>query len=242
MKRITALLTGALAWVLLSLTAFAQSAAPAQPQPPDSFTAAEFSKLSREISEPGGYFMSDNFTSNETSYLHIVPKLRELVPTGGAYLGVGPEQNFTYIAKLRPRMVFLLDIRRQAVIQHTMYKALFHLSPTRTEFLARLLSKPLPVESKEPAKADAPKLIVPKADASIHDLLAFFDKLKATEEAYAANLAEIKKTIETEFQFPLSKDDLASLDYVYKNFRAEGLDISFRLDSGWNTYFPTFAN
>jgi hypothetical protein len=243
MKCFTALSLNAVIFALLSYAAFAQTVAPAAPQPLDSFTTAEFSKLSRELSEPGGYFMSDNFTSNETSYLHIVPKLRELCPTGGAYLGVGPEQNFTYIAKLRPRLVFLLDIRRQAVIQHMMYKAIFHLSPTRTEFLARLLSKPLPIEAKDPPKADAPKLATPKApkaDAAIHELLTFFDKLKATEEAYAANLAEIKKTIETEFQFPLNKEDQASLEYVYKNFRAEGLDISFRLDSGWNTYFPTF--
>ena len=41
-------------------------------------TAAEFSRLSREMSEDGGYFRSDNFTSNETSYLHVVDKLRQI--------------------------------------------------------------------------------------------------------------------------------------------------------------------
>src|SRR5262249_52829055 len=68
-------------------------------QPVDNLPAAEFAKLVRDISEDGGYFRSDNFTSNETSYLHIVGKLREQGATGGAYIGVGPEQNFTYIAK-----------------------------------------------------------------------------------------------------------------------------------------------
>jgi hypothetical protein len=33
-------------------------------------------------------------------------------------MGVGPEQNFTYIASIRPQMVFIVDIRRQAVMQH----------------------------------------------------------------------------------------------------------------------------
>ncbi len=221
---------------------------------PESFTNAEFSKMQREMSEGGGYFMSDNFTSNETSYLHIVPKLQQLTAQGGAYLGVGPEQNFTYIAKLRPRIAFLLDIRRQAVLQHLMYKAIFQLSPTRTEFLARLLSKPLPTETKAepktaepktdevkvPAKPALPKLVTPNADAPIHELIRFFDQLKASETAYAANLSEIKKFIETELQLPLSKDDHAALDYVYKNFRTDGLDIAFRLDNGWSTYFPTF--
>src|SRR6185436_7936591 len=93
-----------------------------QQKAPESLSAAEFSRLSREFSEEGGYFRSDNFTSNETSYLHVVDKLKQLGASGGAYLGVGPEQNFTYIAKIRPRIAFIVDIRRQAVIQHLMFK------------------------------------------------------------------------------------------------------------------------
>lgn len=229
-----------------SIAVTAQQTAPATPvqiKPPESISAADFSKMIREMSEEGGYFLSDNFTSNETSYLHIVDKLRQVGTTGGAYIGVGPEQNFTYIARLRPRIAFIVDIRRQAVIQHLMYKAIFHLSPTRTEFLSRLLSKPLPAESKEALpkdKAESPKPAIPKADAPIETLLAFFDKIQATDQAYAANLAEIKKVIETEFQFPLLAQDKASLDYVYKSFRAEGLEIAFRLDSNWGGYFPSF--
>ena len=52
---------------------------------------------------------------------------------------MGPEQNFTYIAKIRPRIAFIVDIRRQAIIQHLMYKAVFHLSPDRVQFLSRPL-------------------------------------------------------------------------------------------------------
>jgi hypothetical protein len=236
-----------------SITTPAQQTSSVQPKPPDSISASDFSRLIRELSEEGGYFLSDNFTSNETSYLHIVDKLRQMGATGGAYLGVGPEQNFTYIARIRPRIAFIVDIRRQAVIQHLMYKAIFHLSPTRTEFLSRLLSKPLPVESptaskdaKEPTKeagkekAEAPKLTIPKPDAPVEELLGFFNRIAATDQAYAANLAEIKKVIETDFQFPLSTNDKASLDYVYQSFRAEGLEIAFRLDGNWGGYFPSF--
>src|SRR5262245_4645916 len=86
-----------------------------QGQQPESLSAVEFSRLVRDLSEEGGYFRSDNFTSNETSYLHVVDKLRQLGATGGAYVGVGPEQNFTYIAKVRPRIAFIVDIRRQAM-------------------------------------------------------------------------------------------------------------------------------
>ncbi|MEK7830348.1 MAG: hypothetical protein AAB401_04635, partial [Acidobacteriota bacterium] len=231
-----------LAMIAVLLTAASLTALAQQPtKPPESISAADFSKMIREMSEDGGYFLSDNFSSNETSYLHIVDKLRQIGATGGAYIGVGPEQNFTYIAKIRPRVAFILDIRRQAVIQHLMYKAIFHLSPTRTEFLSRLLSKPLLSDKTAKDKPEAPKLTIPKADAPIEELLAFFNKIAATDVAYAANLAEVAKTIEGEFQFPLSKDDKASLDYVYKSFRADGLDIAFRLDGGggWGNYFPS---
>lgn len=246
----------AVAWIVAllittSTAAYAQQptpATPAQTKPsatsPENISAADFSKMIREMSEEGGYFLSDNFSSNETSYLHIVDKLKQMGATGGAYIGVGPEQNFTYIAKIRPRIAFLIDIRRQAVIQHLMYKAIFHLSPTRTEFLSRLMSKPLPSDKSTEAEKDkpvAPKLAIPKADAPIEELLAFFNKIQATDAAYTANLADIIKTIETEFQFSLSKDDKASLEYVYKNFRSEGVDIAFRLDGGggWGNYFPS---
>ncbi|HMY75451.1 MAG TPA: hypothetical protein PLQ88_26770, partial [Blastocatellia bacterium] len=147
MKLIVRLNLTFLTLVLIAFSALAQTAKPAE-KPPEKpldkkagLTAAEFSKLSRDLSEEGGYFRSENFTSNETPYLHVVDKLKELGATGGAYLGVGPEQNYTYIAKIRPQIAFLLDIRRQAIIQHLMYKAVFHHSPTRAQFLAMLFSR-----------------------------------------------------------------------------------------------------
>src|ERR1043166_6685794 len=71
-----------------------------------------FAALSARLSEPGGYFDSDNLISNETSYQHVLSKMRELGTSGGVYLGVGPDQNFTYIARLRPHLAILIDIRR----------------------------------------------------------------------------------------------------------------------------------
>jgi hypothetical protein len=57
------------------------------------------------------------------------------------YIGVGPEQNFTYIANIRPSMAFVIDIRRENVLEHLMYKAIFELSPTRSAFVSRLFSR-----------------------------------------------------------------------------------------------------
>jgi len=193
--------------------------------------AAEFARIIQEFSEEGGYFWSENLISNETSYLHIVPKLRELGASGGAYIGVGPEQNFTYIAKIKPQIAFIVDIRRQAIIQHLMFKALFHLSTDRRQFLSRLLSKPL-------AGKDAPG-----ADATLERLLEYFARTPSDPRFFASNLAEINSTITHDFLVPLQGRDQEALEHVYKSFRDEGLDISFRLDNGglgpWSGYFPT---
>ena len=47
-----------------------------------------------------------------------------------------------------------MDIRRQAMIQHLMYKAIFHLSEDRAQFLSRLFSKPL--KGKDAPGRDTP--------------------------------------------------------------------------------------
>ena len=60
------------------------------------------------------------------------------------YLGVGPEQNFTYIAALKPKMAFIVDVRRGNLQLHLMYKALFELSSDRADFIFRLFSRKRP--------------------------------------------------------------------------------------------------
>jgi len=194
---------------------------------PEGLTAAEFARLITDLSEEGGYFRSDNFTSNETSYLHVVDKLRELGTTGGAYIGVGPEQNFTYIAKVRPRIAFIVDIRRQAMIQHLMFKAIFELAADRAQYLSLLLSKPLAKDKN------------PGADASASEILNYFSQASSDDLAYAANLAAIRKTIKDNFRVQLSDADQTSLAYVYKNFRSDGLDIAYRMEGMRGGWFPT---
>ncbi|PYV13309.1 MAG: hypothetical protein DMG07_14910 [Acidobacteria bacterium] len=189
----------------------------------------------RDFSEEDGFFRSDNFISNETSYLHIVDKLEQLGARGGAYIGVGPEQNFTYIAKVRPRIAFIVDIRRQAMIQHLMFKALFQLSDTRAQFLSRLFSKPLGGER------------APGARSAIEEILDYFGETPATDEAYAGNLAAVRKAIEEDFQFPLDARDRAALDYVYTAFRDENLNIQYKTSgTNWGNVpwssFPSLKN
>ena len=118
-----------------------------------------FVALVTRLSEPGGFFDSDNLISNEASYLHPLGRLRALGTTGGAYLGVGPDQNFSYIAHVRPRIAIIIDIRRDNLLQQLLYKATFSLAPTRAEFLALLFGRMPPTDPRALAGATPDRLL-----------------------------------------------------------------------------------
>src|SRR3954467_6657190 len=128
----------------VALLVGAASSVRAQSTLPAQLSDREFWQLTNDVSEPGGYFRSDNFLSNEMGFLYPIPELKRTTKPGGVYLGVGPEQNFTYIVALQPRMAVIFDIRRQNMVQHLMYKALFETSPDRADFLAKLFSRARP--------------------------------------------------------------------------------------------------
>src|SRR6267142_4774402 len=113
---------------------------------PQRLSDAEFWQMIGDFSEPDGYFSSNNYLSNENTFQRVIPALKSTIDPGGVYIGVGPEQNFTYIAALEPRISFIIDIRRQNMLQHLIYKAAFELSETRAEFLSFLFSRPRPPE------------------------------------------------------------------------------------------------
>jgi len=205
--------------VQIFTVALAINLAAAQDSSRGRIPAAEFSKIIESFSEDEGYFLSDNLISNEDGYLSILNKIHELRISGGAYIGVGPEQNFTYIAKVRPSIAFLVDIRRQAMIQHLMYKALFHLSKSRAEFLSRLLSRPLTGQD------------APGGDSTLNKLMEYFSNAPADASYYTLNLVEIERIIQSEFKFPLSKEDRDSLANVSKSFYAEGINLTFQFRS-----------
>src|SRR5207253_638408 len=58
------------------------------------------------LSEPEGTFDTDNLISNERAYLEVIPTLASRGVSGGAYIGVGPDQNFSYIARIRPEVAY----------------------------------------------------------------------------------------------------------------------------------------
>src|SRR5262249_2338820 len=133
---------------------------------PEQFSDFEYWHLINEFSEPGGYFRSDNFISNETTFQYVIPELQKQIKPGGVYLGVGPDQNFTYIAALHPKLAIITDIRRQNMLLHLVYKALFEMSANRVEFLSKLFSRPLPDSLNE---GGTPEELFGALDASTAD-------------------------------------------------------------------------
>jgi hypothetical protein len=201
-------------WLMTGVLLLLMAAPAASQRPLERLSDAEFQSLMADSSEPGGDFHSDNFTSNEPHFANTAAKLATSGPHGGAYLGVGPEQNFHYIASIRPQIAVIFDIRRQAVIQHLLFKALFELSSDRAEFIARLFSKPVPkgVDRKAPLDVLWQQLGAAPSD----------DKARL-----AANIAEVESRLTRTHGLSLSDDDLKSLRYVYEAFFRLGPAIDY---------------
>jgi hypothetical protein len=177
------------------------------------------------LSEPAGYFDSDNLISNETSYLHAVSHLRSGGVSGGAYIGVGPDQNFSYIAAIRPTVAFMIDIRRDNLLMHLMFKALFQRSANRFEYLARWTGRIVPsgVRSWD--------------GVSIDSILNYVDSLPV--DPYGAETDSIIATVRR-YGIPFVMVDTSTIRRFHNEFIRQGLDLRFT-SSGRapRYYYPT---
>ena len=183
---------------------------------PARLSDAEFWSLSATFSEPGGTFHSDNFVSNEGRYQLVIPDLVSRTTPGGVYLGVGPEQNFTYITAIRPRMAFILDIRRGNLQEHLIYKSLFELSADRAEFLSRLFSRPRPAGLTSQSTPES--------------LFAAYRAAAPSADLYRANLKAVLSHLTATHGFRLAPADSTGIDYIYRNaFFAEGPELGYSL-------------
>jgi len=188
---------------------------------------AEFKQHIEEWSEPEGYFDTDNFISNETSYLHVIPELQKRTQPGGVYIGVGPDQNFSYIARTKPSLAIIIDIRRQNMLQHLFLKALFDLSSSRAESLARFFGREVPAVNSA---------------AALPELLRAVRRAPTSDSLYQRDLAALKQKL-TGYGLPLSAEDISKIEYVYESFHTDGLDLRFSSIGRNNaSQYPTFES
>jgi hypothetical protein len=173
-----------------------------------------FGRLHRSLSEPGGFFQSDNVVSNETSYLHVLDGLRRIGVRGGAYIGVGPDQNYSYIAAIRPAIAFMFDIRRDNALEHLLFKAAFAMARNRLDYLCILTGRP------PPADLDAWN------DRSIGDLVAYIDRTGADGPYVRATQREIDHRVR-EMGIPLDRYDSLTVGRYRSAFIRDGLDVQY---------------
>jgi hypothetical protein len=192
--------------------------------------ATTFAASIANLSEPAGYFDTDNLISNERSYLQVIPDLRRLSVRGGAYIGVGPDQNFSYIAEVRPAIAFIIDVRRDNLLLHLLFKALFDLSETRLEYLAHLTGRPLP-----PA-------VNGWRGAPIDRLIGYVDKTPVSREAVDARRPRIDQAIRRT-GVPLTADDLATIAAFHRRFMEDGLSLRFNSTGRPpQAHYPTYRD
>jgi hypothetical protein len=195
----------------LAVAVSASSGAPRDAGLPSSLSDRDFWQLSTVFSEPNGYFRSDTLTSNELGFQRVIPDLLTRAQPGRVYLGVGPEQNFTYIAALRPALAIIIDVRRGNLLVHLMYKALFELANDRAEFVSLLFSKPRPEGLG--------------AQSTAADLFAAFGRSPASGALSTRTLKAIDDRLTKTHGFPLSAEDRRGIEYVHSAFHARGFAV-----------------
>jgi hypothetical protein len=182
------------------------------------------------FSERGGTFRSngatrsDNLVSNEASLQHVIPDLQR-VSHQGAYLGVGPEQNLTYISALKPAVAFVIDIRRGNLLLHLLYKALVEMSSDRVDFLSRLFSRPRPAG------------VGP--DSTTAAIFAAFRTLSGSDALLQTNVHAVVTHLERTHGFSLSRQDEGVIESACNSFYLGGPDT--RWDSSGAAWIPSYA-
>ena len=185
---------------------------------PDRLSDKEFWALETAISEPGAFFqIRDNFTSNDMEVGRLFSMLRDTRVSGDVYMGVGPEQNFTYIAAVKPRMAFIVDIRRQAIIQHLMFKAIFEMAKDRIDFISLTFSKPRPMGID--------------TSASIQKIWEAYRTVATDSALGAKNYARIADHLTKTHGFALVDSEMVQLKFVFDAFYAYGPAIATRGNS-----------
>ena len=186
---------------------------------PASLTDQEFWALSRDASEPNGYFRSENLTSNEMLYETVIPDLVRRTRPGGVYLGVGPEQNFTYIAALRPSLAVIVDVRRGNLLIQLLYKALFEMARDRAEFVSLLFARSVPATVTRTSSAA--------------EIFEAFSGETASDVLYRDTLMDVEERLTVTHHLPLTDEDLHGIESIYRVFYRSGFAVRFS---------PTYAD
>ncbi len=216
----------------------------------ETIDASTFAALIHRISEPGRYFDTDNLISNESGYLNVMDALARRGLSRGAYIGVGPDQNFSYVAELRPSIVFIIDVRRDNMLHHLLLKALVEIAPTRVEFLSQLHGVTPPATPGEwrDASAEAVMAYVDSAWTEARALRRAAGGVAARESEGAtgggekpAELRDRIRDLVGGYGVPLTDDDFDTIERFHRTFSVAGPSLRFTsFGRAPRPYYPTY--
>jgi len=186
-----------------------------------------FGEAVESLSERGGDFISDNLISNETSYLQVASALGARAE-GGVYIGVGPEQNFTYLALARPKLAVIVDIRRDNLLQHLYYRYLFEEARSRSHFLALLVGRPYDEGTASPD------------DANFSAVAQHAEKMPKDAKLLQSNVDAAILRMTNEWGIRLDDKDKQSIKKMAQVFFDKQLDLRFELKESSGRKYPTF--
>ncbi|HQX81590.1 MAG TPA: hypothetical protein PKW63_07520, partial [Vicinamibacterales bacterium] len=208
---------------------------------PERLGNAEFWALVEAFSEPGGYFQSDNLVSNEHTFQYVVPTLEKVARPGRVYLGVAPDQNFTYLLALKPQIAFIVDIRRGNLQTQLMYKALVELSLDRADFVGRLFARPRPEGLT--------------TFSTVDDIFMSYARTVSQGDLRTTVLAEMLDHLTVTRGFRLAPEDITGIEDIYDQFVRFGPSITYSSSSSnlsgrsgfgrsgrGRSNFPTYAD
>jgi len=125
-------------------------------------------------------------------------------------------------------VAFIIDIRRQNLQLHLLYKALIELSRDRAEFLSRLFARPHP-SGLGPT-------------ASPESLIAAYQGAPVSKALFQQNLRAVVDRLVRHHHFALPSEDRSGLESVYAAFAQSGLDIHYSTPRSPTLRFPTYAD
>jgi hypothetical protein len=183
---------------------------------PAQISDADFWQFVTGFSEPNGPYPYENYVGNEVMLQRVIPAAKKATKSGGVYIGVGPEQNFTYALALEAKMAFVVDIRRQNMLELLLHRALFEMADNRADFVSQLFSR------KRPPNLDA------KTNVSV--LLAAYKAVQSDEKYQQENLKTIKSVL-AKHGFTLSSEDLRTIERVHAVFYRAGPSIDYTFEA-----------
>ena len=184
---------------------------------PSQISDSEFWRIVTEFSEPNGPYPYENYVGNEIMLQRVIPAARKEIKADRVYIGVGPEQNFTYAAALEAKMAFVVDIRRQNMLELLLYKALFEIADNRADFVSQLFSR------KRPPNLDA--------RTSVSALFSAYKDVQANETYQQQNFKDIKNVL-AKHGFKLTDQDLQTIEKLHVVFYRAGPSIDYGFEAG----------